>query len=81
MCTLLLTQMDGRKRYVNMDQVQHYEQRFMDQEELPGSILTFRDPDTFIVVAENAVEIYSMWYEYHNQPEVEPIEETDDGNE
>jgi hypothetical protein len=60
-----------------MDQVQHYEQRFMDMEEIEGAILTFRDPDTFIIVAESAEQIYSMWIDYH-RPEVEPVEETGD---
>jgi uncharacterized protein YlzI (FlbEa/FlbD family) len=71
-----LTTMDGRPRYVNVDLIQYFEQRFMDKSEVEGTVLVFREPDTTIVVSENAEYIFNLL-----ESEPEPAEDENDGNE
>lgn len=53
-----LTLISGKPVFVNFGLVQHFSQRFMDGQYIPGSVITFRDPDTLIEVAEQAEQIY-----------------------
>lgn len=55
---LKLSLLSGRPIFVNIDLVQHFSQRFMDGQYIQGTVITFRDPDTLIEVAEDAEAIY-----------------------
>jgi len=77
MCTLPLTTMDGRRIFVNMDLVQNYSQRWMDQELVEGTVIVYREPDTLITVMESAEDIYSMFIAYENGAEDDNTDSTD----
>lgn len=58
---LQLTLIDGqRKVFVNMRNVLYFKQRYMAGLEITGTDITFRDPDSFITVAEESAAINYM---------------------